>query len=297
MSRYAYVNGRYVPHNAAAVHIEDRGYQFADAVYEVCEIRDGYLVDETRHLDRLGRSLRELQIVPPMARRAMSAVMRTLIRKNRVTNGLIYLQVSRGVAPRDHAFPSGAVVPAVVMTAKSVDRAKAEAAARKGVKVVTVPNTRWSRVDVKSVSLLPNVLAKQAAYEQGAKEAWFVDDDGYVLEGSSTNAWIVTKDNVLVTRHADTSILKGITRTVVMDLLESEGIGFEERPFHLDEAYQAQEAFISSASSLVMPVIQINEVQIGTVRPGTLAPKIRSLYHSKSELSPLTTRLADTIDW
>jgi D-alanine transaminase len=193
MSRTAYVNGRYLPWREAAVHIEDRGYQFSDGVYEVCEVRGGRLIDERLHLARLERSLSELRIAMPMSLKALGIVMREVIRRNRVGDGIIYLQITRGVARRDHAFPAAGTVPSVVVTARNLDLAGNERIAADGVAVVTVPDNRWERVDIKSVSLLPNVLAKQAAREAGAKEAWFVDRKGFVTEGSSTNAWIVTR--------------------------------------------------------------------------------------------------------
>ena len=202
MPRIAYVNGRYVPHREAAVHIEDRGYQFADGVYEVCEVARGHIVDVTRHLDRLDRSLRELRIDQPMSRKALEIVLREVVNRNRVVDGLVYVQVTRGVAGRDFLFPAD-TKPSLVMTAKKVDPALAQRRAEGGIKVITVPENRWDRVDIKSVGLLPNVLAKQKAKEAGAQEAWFVDADGNVKEGGSSNAWIVTADGVMVTRPAE----------------------------------------------------------------------------------------------
>ncbi len=192
MSRIAYVNGRYWPWRDATVHIEDRGYQFSDGVYEVCEVRGGRMVDESRHMARLERSLSALRIAMPMSLPALGTVMRETIRRNRVRNGIVYLQITRGVARRDHAFPAPGTAPAVVVTARALDPSANDMLAEKGIAVVTVPDNRWGRVDIKSVALLPNVLAKQAAREQGAREAWFVDRDGKVTEGSSSNAWIVT---------------------------------------------------------------------------------------------------------
>ncbi len=231
MSRFAYVNGRYVRHADAAVHIEDRGYQFADGVYEVCEIRHGRLIDERLHLDRLERSLAELRIAPPMSRSALGAVLRETVRRNHVRDGMVYLQVTRGVAPRNHPFPAEGTPSSIVVTAKTVSPAAGDKRAEVGVAVVSVPDNRWERVDIKSVSLLPNVLAKQAAKEAGAYEAWFVDRDGNVTRGSSTNAWIVTADGALVTRPATGGILKGITRTVIFELAATNGLRIEERPF------------------------------------------------------------------
>jgi D-alanine transaminase len=289
MSRIAYVNGRYVPHGSAMVHVEDRAYQFADGVYEVCEVFGGRLVDETRHLDRLDRSLRELRIPAPMNRKALLTVMRETVSRNRVREGLVYLQVSRGVARRDHPFPDPAPAPALVVTAKSLNPAAGEKAAAAGVSVITVPETRWARPDIKSVSLLPNVLAKQQAKEAGAREAWFVDPDGRVLEGSSTNAWIVTHDGKVVTRQADTQILRGVTRAAVSDLIARRNLKLEERAFTVEEAKAAAEAFITSASSLVIPVVRIDGVQVADGQPGPVATALRKGLHGVTEMSHVVT--------
>ncbi|PLX39467.1 MAG: D-amino acid aminotransferase [Hyphomicrobiales bacterium] len=287
MTRTAYVNGRYVPHGQAVVHIEDRGYQFADGVYEVCEIRDGMVVDETRHLDRLERSLRELRIAMPMERKALSMVLHQVVRRNRVRNGSVYLQVTRGVAPRDHYFPTKPVRPSLVMTAQPGNRTAAEAIAAEGVRVITRPDNRWERVDIKTIGLLPNVLAKQAAREAGAREAWLVDAGGYVTEGGSTNAWIVTMDGVLVTRPADTGILKGITRTGVLDMAAKLGLAVEERAFTVEEAKRAREAFMTAASTIVMPVVQIDDATIGNGQPGSITISLRQHFHDNVEQTPL----------
>jgi D-alanine transaminase len=282
MPRTAYVNGRYLPHADAAVHIEDRGYQFADGVYEVCEVARGFIVDMTRHLDRLDRSLRELRIDWPMARKALVVVMREIIRRNRVVNGMVYLQVTRGVAPRDHAFPTG-VPSAIVVTAKRADPAMAKTRSETGVKVITVPENRWERVDIKSVGLLPNVMAKQKAREAGAQEAWFIDPDGTVKEGASTNAWIVTKDGSLVTRPADHGILRGITRTTVIDVAAKLGLKVEERAFTVEEAKAAREAFITAATTLVMPVVAIDGAPVANGHPGSIALSLRGAFFDIAE--------------
>jgi D-alanine transaminase len=284
MSRIAYVNGRYVPHGEASVHVEDRGYQFSDGVYEVCEVYKGHLADETRHLDRLERSLSELKIRMPMGRKALAFVLHQVVRRNRVHNGMVYVQVTRGVARRDHVFPHPDTAPALVVTAKAVDPAKADKRAEQGIGVITVPDIRWERVDIKSVSLLPNVLAKQQANEQGCGEAWFVDEQGFVTEGGSTNAWIVTKDNVIVTRPADSGILRGITRTVLLDLIARDGYRFEERGFTVAEAKGAKEAFITAATTLVMPVVRIDGAPIGNGAPGEVAGRLRAAFHEVAEL-------------
>jgi D-alanine transaminase len=285
LSRIAYVNGRYVPHRAASVHVEDRGYQFADGVYEVCEVRGGRLVDERRHMERLERSLKELRIPMPMPRSALDVVFRETVARNRVNNGIVYLQVTRGVARRDHAFPPPGTLPSIVVTAKNYDLDKLEQGAADGIAVVTVPENRWPRVDIKSVSLLPNVLAKQAAREQGAKEAWFVDAAGFVTEGSSSNAWIVTRDGAVVTRPADHGILRGITRTVVLDVMKEHGLKLEERAFTVEEALKAREAFITSATQIVTPVVQIDGKPIGNGAPGLIATALRRDFHRHAEFA------------
>jgi D-alanine transaminase len=283
MSRIAYVNGRYVPHADATVHIEDRGYQFADGVYEVCEIFDGRIVDETRHLDRLERSLGELSIRMPVGRAALRVVLREVVRRNRVRDGLVYLQVTRGVARRDHAFPPPDTLPALVVTAKSIARAKGDALAAEGVAVITLPDNRWSRVDIKSVGLLPNAIAKQKAKEAGAREAWFVDRDGYVTEGASTTAWIVTKEGVLVTRPNGTDILPGITRVTATEVARRQGLKVEERKFTVAEAKAAREAFITAASTIVMPVVRIDEATVANGHPGSIATQLRAAFHEVAE--------------
>jgi D-alanine transaminase len=283
MSRIVYVNGRYVPHRDAAVHVEDRGYQFADGVYEVCEVRGGRLIDERRHMARLERSLAELRIEQPMPLNSLGVVLRETVRRNRVREGIVYLQVTRGVAPRDHAFPKAGTRPSVVVTAKSHDSARNERTAAEGIAVITVPENRWPRVDIKSVSLLPNVLAKQAAREAGAKEAWYVDGDGKVTEGSSSNAWIVTTDGKVVTRPAETGILRGITRSVLIEVLKEQNLQLDERPFTVDEAFAAREAFVTSASQIVMPVISIDGRPIANGAPGLVASALRREFHRFAE--------------
>jgi D-alanine transaminase len=255
MSRIAYVNGRYVTQREATVHIEDRGYQFADGVYEVCEVWSGSIIDETRHLDRLERSLRELSIRMPMSRAALKVIIREVVRRNRVSDGVVYLQVTRGVAPRDHAFPPKGTPPALVLTAKSISPAKGERMAAEGVSVITLPDNRWQRVDIKSVGLLPNALAKEKAKAAGAREAWFVDAEGFVTEGASTTAWIVTEAGVLVTRPNGTEILPGITRITATEV----------------------------ARTLVMPIVQIDGAAVGGGQPGRVAARLRAAFHDVAE--------------
>ena len=283
MSRIAYVNGRYLPQQAAAVHVEDRGYQFSDGVYEVCEVRGGSIIDQRRHLVRLKRSLDELRIDMPMSEAALATVMRECVRRNRVRDGIIYLQITRGVARRDHAFPPPGTRPSVVITAHGLDVVGNERIAADGVAVITVADNRWQRVDIKSISLLPNVLAKQTARERGAKEAWFVDAEGNVTEGSSSNAWIVTKGGKVVTRPADHGILRGITRTVLIEVIGAQGLQLEERPFTVEEAYGAREAFLTSASQIVMPVVRIDEHPVGNGAPGSIATALRAEFHRHAE--------------
>jgi D-alanine transaminase len=286
MSRIAYVNGRYVPHRDATVHVEDRGYQFADGVYEACEIKDGAIIDVRRHLDRLDRSLAELRMAPPLSRAGLVVVLREVARRNRVRNGLIYMQVTRGVAPRDHAFPKNAT-PALVVTAKPLSVEAAAKRAEHGIAVVTVPDNRWGRVDIKTVGLLPNALAKQAAREAGAYEALFVDEDGCITEGSSTNAWIVDREGRLVTRPADHGILKGITRGVVMQVAEAEGIPVVERRFTVEEAKNAREVFITAASTIVVPVVRIDDTVVANGAPGSVVARLRSRFHEFAERTPI----------
>ncbi len=284
MSRIAYVNGRYLPLREAKVHVEDRGYQFGDGVYEVCEVRDGRLVDERRHLERLQRSLGELRIRLPITLRALDLVLREVVRRNRIGYGIVYLQITRGVARRDHAFPIVPVAPSLVVTARPLSRTRNEALADEGIAVVSVPDNRWGRVDIKTIGLLPNVLARQAAIEQGARDAWFVDADGYVTEAASANAWIVTASGTVVTRPADHAILRGITRTVLLEVIKAHGLTLEERPFTLNEAYAAREAFITSASQIVLPVVRIDDRPIGNGAPGLLATALRRDFHRYAEV-------------
>jgi D-alanine transaminase len=278
MSRFAYVNGRFVRHGEAAVHIEDRGYQLADGVYEVWAVMDGKLADAEGHFKRLWRSLDELRIDHPMSEASLLLVLREAVRRNKVRNGLCYLQVTRGVARRDHAFPNPPVLPSVVITAKSVDRAAADAKALIGASVISVPESRWARCDIKSIGLLPNALAKQAARERGAIEAWFVDDLGLVTEGASSNAWIVDADGVLRTRDTNANILRGVTRSTLLEVIRESGLPFSEKPFTIAEAQQAKEAFISGAGSLITPIVQVDGVKLGDGKPGEVASRLRRLY-------------------
>jgi len=282
MPRIAFVNGRYVPHADACVHVEDRGYQFADGVYEVCEVARGYIMDMARHLGRLDRSLKELQMASPMSRAALEIVIAEVVRRNRVRNGLVYLQVTRGVARRDFLFPAD-TKPSLVILAKKIDPSINAKRAEHGIKVITVPENRWERVDIKSVGLLPNVLAKEKARAAGAQEAWFVDTDGNVKEGGSSNAWIVTADGVLVTRPAEQGILRGITRTTLFEVAASLGLKIEERGFSVAEAKAAREAFITSATTVVLPVVEIDGAPVANGHPGTVALSLRGAFFDVAE--------------
>ncbi len=285
MPRLAYVNGRFLPLAEASVNIEDRGYQFADGVYEVWAVFDGRLADCEGHFERLERSLGELRIPMPMDRRALAVVLKEAVRRNRVRTGLVYLQVTRGVAARDHAFPAWRVRPSLVITAKSIDWAATQARAGQGIAVITLPENRWGRCDIKSTALLPNVLAKQAAREAGAGEAWFVDELGLVTEGASSNAWIIDQDGAVRTRDLNANILRGITRRSLLDLIAGEGLQLSERPFTVEEAKAAREAFITGAGTLVMPVVRIDGTPLGDGRPGPVATRLRALYVHHAEAS------------
>lgn len=285
MSRVAYVNGRYLPHGDAVVHIEDRGYQLADGVYEVWAVFDGQLADEEGHFARLGRSLGELQIEPPMTRAALKIVLMEVLRRNRVRNGIVYLQVTRGTAPRNHAFPNPSVPASVVVTARPVDRAADARKAAKGIGVITTPENRWGRCDIKTVGLLPNVLAKQAAAEAGAGEAWFVDGDGLVTEGASSNAWIIDEAGVLRTRDLSANILRGITRSTLMEVIKTSNLKVEERAFTPDEARRARGAFITGAGALVMPVVSIDGAKIGDGAVPSIVASLRKDYIARATQS------------
>jgi D-alanine transaminase len=276
MSRIAYVDGVYRPHSAAAVHIEDRGYQFADGVYEVVAVRAGKLVDEALHLLRLRRSLAELRIEGALADAPLKVVLREVIRRNGVVNGIVYLQITRGIAPRDHAFPKTAR-PIVVVTARRSRPANPKHA-EEGIAVITIPDIRWQRCDIKTISLVGNVLGKQQAREAGAYEAWMVDGDGHVTEGTSTNAWIVTGDNLVLTRAAENAILNGVTRQALIAIIHREGFKFAERPFTVAEAKAAREAFLTSTTSDVTPVVAIDGQPIANGVPGLLTQKLRADY-------------------
>lgn len=281
MPRIAYVNGQYVPHAAAKVHIEDRGYQFADGIYEVCIAVNGRFWDLDGHLERLQRSLRELRMAAPMEMRALKVVMTEILKRNRLETALVYMQITRGVAPRNHAFPPEGTAPALVVTARRINMALADAKAAKGVAVISHPDIRWGRVDIKTVGLLPNALAKEAATRAGAAEAFLVRD-GVVTECSSSNAWIVDKAGAIITHPMGDSILGGITRAAAIACARELQIKVIERAFTLEEAKAAPEAFYTSATSFVTPVTSIDGVKIGDGKPGPVALRLREAYKAKA---------------
>jgi len=285
--RLAYVNGRYTPLSDAQVHVEDRGFQFADGVYEYWAVLGGKLADADGHLDRLERSLSELRIRQPMSRAALVRVLHETVRRNRFTEGSIYLQVTRGAARRDHPFPSPSVKPSVIAIARPADYAAIETRAAQGVGVLTQPDIRWGRCDIKTVGLLPNILAKQAAREAGAFEAWLVDDAGYVTEGSSTNAWIIDGEGRLRTRDTEANILRGITRHTLMRLASELQIKVVEEPFTVAEAKGAKEAFFTAASAFITPVTTIDGEPVGDGRPGPISMRLRTLYFERARQDAL----------
>jgi D-alanine transaminase len=283
MARVIYVNGQYQPYAQGLVHAEDRGFQFADAIYEVCEVRDGALIDETRHLDRLDRSLDALMMPAPMSRAALSHVLHETVRRNRVHDGLVYLQVSRGAGPRNFLFPPAGTPATVVCIARPVALGTVEARARHGIAVITLPDTRWARCDIKTVMLLPASLAKQEAFEAGSQEAWFYDETDSITEGASSNAWIVDQHGILRTRACDAEILRGVTRTTLIDAIRSAGLEFVEQPFTRQDIRSATEAFITSATTIVMPVIRVDGTSVGNGVPGPVAKRLRALFHGSAE--------------
>jgi D-alanine transaminase len=277
MPRISYVNGQYVRHDMAMVHVEDRGYQFADAVYEVIAIVGGRMVDEDLHFARMARSLREIRIEMPFSQAHFRIKIAELLRLNRLTSGALYIQVSRGVAPRDHKLPHG-IKPSVVMTVRPL-RNPPRKLTDEGVAVITVPDIRWKRPDIKSVSLLPNILAKDEAVRRNVYEAWQVDEKGIVTEGTSTNAWIIKGDR-LITHPAVHAILNGVTRLALIEMSAGLGLSLEERPFSADEARAADEAFLTSTTAFVMPIVRIDDAVIGDGRPGAKTRALLDAYRA-----------------
>jgi D-alanine transaminase len=276
MSRIVYVNGAFVPYDEATIPIMDRGFLFGDGIYEVSAVLDGRLVDNAAHLARLDRSLGEIGIANPHSTQEWVRLEEEMVRRNGVTEGLVYMEVTRGVAERDFAFPKAGTPPTVVMFTQAKNITK-NPAAEAGGKVITVPDLRWKRRDIKSVALLAQVLAKQEAAAKGVAEAWMVED-GYVTEGGSSTAFIITDGGTIVTRPLSTALLPGITRLAVMRLAAENGLKVEERLFTVDEAHAAAEAFFTSASAFVMPVVAIDDRPVGDGKPGPLTRRLRALY-------------------
>ena len=285
MSRYIYVNGTYHPYHEAKLHVEDRATLFADAVYEVIEIKAGKRIDESAHLKRLAHSLNEVQIKPHFSINTLPTIISEMVHRNRVRDGYVYIQISRGIAPRDFIFPPKTTPTSLTIWARRKDRNKAEAKASVGIKVILHPDIRWKRPDIKTTSLIASVLARQTAIEHGAEEAWLYNENDEITEGAASNAWIITEKSELITHPADQQILKGITREGVMRAAKAVNLTYKERSFTKDEAKNAKEAFISAATNLVMPVIQINESLIGNGKPGPITRKLRQIFHEFAQIS------------
>ena len=275
MSRIVYVNGDFVPQEEAKISVFDRGFLFADGVYEVSTVLEGKLIDNSAHLARLRRSMAELNLPSPASDEEIEEIQVELVNRNNITDGMVYLQVTRGAAERDFVFPVDPK-PSLVMFSQTMN-IRENPKAKKGIAIVTVEDVRWKRRDIKTVSLLAQSMAKQAAVEAGADDAWMVED-GFVTEGSSNNAFIVTKDDKIITRNLGNHILKGITRQVVIELAKDKNLTIEERPFTVDEALDAKEAFVTSATTFVMPVVRIDDQPLGNGAPGILTTELRALY-------------------
>lgn len=278
--RIAYVNGRYLPHGIARVHIEDRGLQLGDSIYEVVGVVNGAFRDEEEHLDRLERSLREVRMEMPVSRAALKFIFREMSRRNRMRNGLLYLQITRGAFRRDHPIPAEKQKPTLILTAKELSPSAVDARRSKGVAVITRPDERWARCDIKTTQLLPNLLAKTDARKEGAFEAWLVDRDGFVTEGSSTTAWIVTDDGEIVTRDLSPAILPGVTRRVILEAAAAAQLKVTERKFTPEEAKQAKEAFLSAATGAGIPIVAIDGVPVGDGKPGPVTRRVQELYEN-----------------
>lgn len=286
MSRIIYINGAYHDYEQAQLHVEDRATLFADAVYEVIEVKNSQQVDQQGHLQRLGRSMREIRLTPDFSLNTLPFIIREVIRRNRVKNGYVYIQVSRGRARRDFLFPDPATTPSsLTIFARSKNEQSLAKKARKGIRVITLPDIRWKRPDIKSTALIASVLARQTASESGADEAWLYNEEGRITEGAASNAWIITSDNRLITHPATNAILKGITREGVMRAAGQLGLTFSEHSFTIEEAKNAKEAFISAATNLVMPVSHIDDCLINDGMPGPVAQNLRSRFHEFAQLT------------
>jgi len=277
-----YLNGEFVPHEKAFVHVDDRGFTFADGIYDFILVHKGCLINEEAHLDRIDYSLGEMQIEWPLSRDDLNATLREMVRRNELVEGFVYMQFTRGVAPRDHPFPPKDTKPTAVITARHMPFATWEQAA-KGVGVLTLPDERWKRCDIKSLAILPNILAREKAVRAGAAEAWMFDEDGFITEGPACNAWIITKDGTVVTRHLDRAILSGVTRRKLRAVLHSQGITMEERKFSVEEAKNAAEAYLTNSPYLVKPVTKIDDTVIGTGQAGPVTLKILKAYRAALE--------------
>lgn len=281
MTRTVYVNGDYLPENEATVSIFDRGFLFADGVYEVTSVLGGKLIDFEGHAKRLERSLGELQMDVPISSDDLLEVHRQLVERNGIEDGLVYLQITRGAADRDFAFPAEGTPATIVLFTQSKPGLANSPAAKTGMKVISIADERWGRRDIKTVQLLYPSLGKMMAKAAGADDAWMVED-GMVTEGTSNNAYIVTKAGTIVTRHLSNDILHGITRAAVLRFAEEAQIKVEERAFTIEEAQDAAEAFITSASAFVMPVVEIDGTEIGGGTPGPIATRLREIYLEES---------------
>ena len=280
MGAVAYVNGRYLALGQASVNVEDRGFQFGDGIYEVVYVQDGRLIDAPLHMARLQRSLREIAILPPLSPAALEVVMREVLRRNRISTGLVYIQISRGVARRDHAFPAAPVRPSLIVTARHRPAPPRDAAAWAG-SAITLPDQRWARCDIKSTNLLANVLAKQMARQAGAYEAILYDAAQNITEGASSSVWMVDDNGTLRTRQLGHEILPGCTRAALLDELSTAGIAVAETAFTLAELQRAREIFVTSATSFVKPIIRLDGAPVGDGAPGpiTIALFERYLRH------------------
>ena len=277
MTRIAYVDGAYLPFDQAGVHIEDRGYQFADGVYEVFALIDGQMLDVEAHIERLNLSLQKINLASPVSKPALLIILKETIRANNIKDGLVYMQITRGRAARNHVYPA-TPQPVLSVTVRPINETQRRHVAEVGIKVISIEDQRWKRCDIKSISLLPNVMAKQAAVEAGAQEAWMIDGEGFVTEGTSTNAWIVDKAGKLRTRPLANDILDGITRQMLLSLINELKLELDEVPFTLDEAYSSKEAFSTASSLIVMPVVDIDGHEIGNGKPGKITTQLLHNY-------------------
>ena len=276
MPKIAFVNGSYRNIHKASIEIEDRGFQFADGVYEVIALTNDVLIDLDFHLDRLNRSLTEINIKWPMSRESVMAICAEVIRRNRLTQGSLYIQITRGVTARDFSYPNG-IKPSLVIYGRRSRNNQTSSKAH-GIKVISTRDIRWGRCDIKSISLLASVLAKTQANDKIAQEAWLLNEDGFVTEGASSNAWIVPRPNVIQTHPVNSSILSGITRLRTIKLAQEQSIKVIERPFSINEAKKAKEAFLTSSTLFVQPIVDIDGSQIGDGKVGSTTKTLINSY-------------------